>query len=108
MATGNPRRLARTSVSGASTTARAGEPRLDELAADRGIAAGELRLGSEREVPAGRRADARASRRGLELHGLPGHRELFEKLRDAVQDARQTNRPMELVGDEHGHALEMH
>ena len=44
----------------------------------------------------------------LELHGLPGHRELFEKLRDAVQDARQTNRPMELVGDEHGHALEMH
>lgn len=33
----------------------------------------------------------------LELHGLPGHRELFEKLRDAVQDARQTNRPMELV-----------
>lgn len=36
----------------------------------------------------------------LELHGLPNHRELFEKLRDAVQDARQTSRPMELVGQE--------
>lgn len=33
----------------------------------------------------------------LLLHGLPGHRELFEQLRDAVQHARQTNRPMELV-----------
>jgi hypothetical protein len=33
----------------------------------------------------------------LLLHGLPGHRQLFEQLRDAVQHARQTNRPMELV-----------
>ncbi len=41
----------------------------------------------------------------LELHGIPNHRQLFEVLRDAVQDARQTNRPMELVpGQEHlGH-----
>ena len=39
----------------------------------------------------------------LVLHGLPDHRAIFEKLRDAVQDARQTNRPMELVpGQEHG------
>ena len=36
------------------------------------------------------------------LYGLPGSRELFEKLRDAVQLARHTNRPMELVGDAHG------
>ncbi|NVB37876.1 PH domain-containing protein [Pseudenhygromyxa sp. WMMC2535] len=36
----------------------------------------------------------------LDLHGLPNHRALFEKLRDAVQDARQTNRPMELVGNQ--------
>lgn len=33
----------------------------------------------------------------LELHGIPNHRPLFEILRDAVQDARHTNRPMELV-----------
>ncbi len=33
----------------------------------------------------------------LELHGMPDHRQLFETLRDAVQDARHTNRPMELV-----------
>jgi membrane protein YdbS with pleckstrin-like domain len=33
----------------------------------------------------------------LLLHGLPNHRQLFEQLRDAVQSARQTNRPMELV-----------
>ena len=33
----------------------------------------------------------------LILHGLPEHRQLFEALRDAVQNARQTNRPMELV-----------
>jgi len=33
----------------------------------------------------------------LMLHGLPNHRQLFEQLRDAIQDARQTNRPMELV-----------
>jgi membrane protein YdbS with pleckstrin-like domain len=36
----------------------------------------------------------------LELHGLPNHRVLFEKLRDAVQAARQGNRPMELVGQD--------
>ncbi|MCB9566094.1 MAG: PH domain-containing protein [Myxococcales bacterium] len=34
----------------------------------------------------------------LVLHGIAGHRELFEKLRDAVQTARMTSRPMELVG----------
>ena len=39
----------------------------------------------------------------LLLHGMPNHRELFEQLRDAVQNARQTNRPMELVsGSEMG------
>jgi membrane protein YdbS with pleckstrin-like domain len=39
----------------------------------------------------------------LTLHGIPDHRKLFEILRDAVQDARHTNRPMELVpGAEHG------
>ena len=36
----------------------------------------------------------------LRLHGLPDHRALFEKLRDAVQAARQGNRPMELVGQD--------
>jgi uncharacterized membrane protein YdbT with pleckstrin-like domain len=34
----------------------------------------------------------------LELHGLPNHRQVFEQLREAVQSARQTGRPMELVG----------
>ncbi|HEY8375622.1 MAG TPA: PH domain-containing protein [Nannocystis sp.] len=33
----------------------------------------------------------------LVLHGLPGHRQLFERLREAVQFARAHNRPMELV-----------
>ena len=33
----------------------------------------------------------------LILHGMPEHRKLFEQLRDAVQAARHTNRPMELV-----------
>lgn len=33
----------------------------------------------------------------LVLYGLPRHRELFERLRDAVQTARMTSRPMELV-----------
>jgi len=33
----------------------------------------------------------------IALHGLPKHRELFESLRDAVQTARMTSRPMELV-----------
>ena len=45
----------------------------------------------------------------LVLYGAPNHRRLFEALRDAVQDARQTNRPMELVGEEglveHGEVL---
>ena len=36
----------------------------------------------------------------LALHGLPDHRKLFEQLREAVQLARHTNRPMEFV---HGH-----
>ena len=34
----------------------------------------------------------------LVLHGLPGHRALFERLRDAVQAARTLSRPMEVVG----------
>lgn len=38
----------------------------------------------------------------LELHGIPDHRPLFETLRDAVQDARHTNRPMELVPGQQG------
>ncbi len=45
----------------------------------------------------------------LVLHGLPNHRELFEKLRDAVQYARTYNRPMELVPGAHGlEGMEMH
>ena len=36
----------------------------------------------------------------LVLYGLPNHRLLFEKLRDAVQAARHTSRPMELVGQD--------
>ena len=43
----------------------------------------------------------------LDLHGLPNHRQLYEQLRDAVQDARQTNRPMELVGGDFEGANEM-
>lgn len=44
----------------------------------------------------------------LVLHGLPGHRELFEQLREAVQNARHTNRPMELVpGHDLGDISEM-
>lgn len=42
----------------------------------------------------------------LLLYGLPNHRQLFERLRDAVQAARQTSRPMELVGQD-GHMEEM-
>lgn len=42
----------------------------------------------------------------LLLFGLPEHRKLFEQLRDAVQAARQTSRPMELVGQD-GHGEEM-
>jgi uncharacterized membrane protein YdbT with pleckstrin-like domain len=41
----------------------------------------------------------------LALYGLPNARALFERLRDAVQLARHSNRPMELVGGDHG-ALE--
>ncbi len=37
----------------------------------------------------------------LVLYGLPGHRALFEKLRDAVQFARASNRPMELAPGHH-------
>jgi len=33
----------------------------------------------------------------LVLYGMPDHRKLFERIRDAVQFARHTNRPMELV-----------
>ena len=40
----------------------------------------------------------------LAPYGLPNARELFERHRDAVQIARHSNRPMELVGD--GHSLE--
>jgi membrane protein YdbS with pleckstrin-like domain len=41
------------------------------------------------------------------LNGLPNARELFEKLRDAVQLARHSNRPMELVGGD-GHGMMEH
>lgn len=34
----------------------------------------------------------------FELYGLPDGRRLFERLRDAVQAARHTSRPMEMVG----------
>lgn len=33
----------------------------------------------------------------LLLHGMPEHRKLFEDLREAIQIARHTSRPMELV-----------
>ncbi len=39
----------------------------------------------------------------LVLHGMPGHRKLFEELREAIQVARHTSRPMELVP---GHDME--
>lgn len=39
----------------------------------------------------------------LLLYGLPNARALFERLRDAVQVARHTNRPMELVGEHLDH-----
>jgi hypothetical protein len=38
----------------------------------------------------------------MRMHGLPNHRQLFEKLRDAVQVARRSGRPMELVGGQEG------
>jgi len=44
----------------------------------------------------------------MKLRGLPNHRQLFERLRDAVQAARQRGRPMELVdGDLGGGAMEI-
>ena len=57
----------------AGAQAFAGEPRLDELAAARGIAAGELEVGARVAVPAPRTRgpSARAERRSLSLHGLP-------------------------------------
>lgn len=36
----------------------------------------------------------------LILHGLPDPRALFEQVRDAVQEARRSGRPMEMVGGE--------
>jgi hypothetical protein len=42
----------------------------------------------------------------LRLHGLPDHRVLFEKLRDAVQLARHTSRPMEVVPGHEGQLAE--
>ena len=40
----------------------------------------------------------------LVLYGMPDHRQLFERLRDAVQAARHSNRPMELAHGAHpGH-----
>lgn len=44
----------------------------------------------------------------LTLHGMPEHRKLFETLRDAVQDARHTNRPMELVPGQEGMMQQQH
>ncbi|PRP99634.1 MYXO-CTERM sorting domain-containing protein [Enhygromyxa salina] len=52
--------------------AHAGEPRLDELAAARGIDAGELAVARRVVVPAGSGPrQASAERRELELHGIP-------------------------------------
>jgi membrane protein YdbS with pleckstrin-like domain len=38
----------------------------------------------------------------MNMHGLPNHRQTFEQLRDAVQVARRSGRPMELVGGQEG------
>ena len=38
----------------------------------------------------------------LTLYGMPNHRQLFERLRDAVQFARHSNKPMELAHSGHG------
>ena len=35
----------------------------------------------------------------LNLHGLPNHRQLFERLRDCVEAARRRGRPLEMVGE---------
>jgi MYXO-CTERM domain-containing protein len=59
-------------VLGVCFEARAAEPRLDELAVARGIAAGELEVGASEVVPAGSpRRQVSAERRELTLHGLP-------------------------------------
>ena len=42
----------------------------------------------------------------LVLHGMPNHRQLFERLRDAVQFARHSNRPMELAPGHGGHEID--
>jgi MYXO-CTERM domain-containing protein len=52
-----------------SEPANAGEPRLDALAAERGIEAGALQLGSAVAVPGSR--NTKAERRSLTLHGIP-------------------------------------
>jgi membrane protein YdbS with pleckstrin-like domain len=44
----------------------------------------------------------------MRMHGLPNHRQLFEKLRDAVQMARRSGRPMELVGGQEGFAEQVY
>jgi MYXO-CTERM domain-containing protein len=55
-----------------SGTAQAGEPRLDRLAAERGIAAGALEFGAAVAVPSPSRAGGiTAERRSLTLHGIP-------------------------------------
>jgi membrane protein YdbS with pleckstrin-like domain len=41
----------------------------------------------------------------LLLHGMPDHRRLFERLRDAVQVARHTSRPMEFAPGSDPHAM---
>jgi uncharacterized membrane protein YdbT with pleckstrin-like domain len=38
----------------------------------------------------------------LHLFGMPNHRELFEQIRESVQVARHTSRPMELVSGQDG------
>jgi uncharacterized membrane protein YdbT with pleckstrin-like domain len=38
----------------------------------------------------------------MAMHGLANHRQIFEKLRDAVAAARRSGRPMELVGGQEG------
>lgn len=42
----------------------------------------------------------------LRLYGMPNHRQLFERLRDAVQFARHSNKPMELAHSGHGDGME--
>jgi MYXO-CTERM domain-containing protein len=54
------------------SVAFAGQPELDQVAASRGIAAGELSVGATVTVPAGSELrGAQASRRSLSLHGIP-------------------------------------